>query len=307
MYPIAKPILLKCETPLHAGSGSDLNFVDLPIQRERHTSFPKIEGSSIKGSLREHFRRNSVSVNEINALFGSGANPGETRQAGALGLSDARILLFPVRSVKGLFAWITCPEVLQRVNNDFRLCGMDDAASHFDFSAEDGLNELVATNSEIVNSEDKVILEEFAFKTKASQQVDKMANYLADHLFDESKTYWKNKLKTSIVILNDDDFRDFTNLSTEVITRTKISPETGTVESGALFTEEYLPVETILYSLVFASNERLDEESINENTKMDSSTVFGTFNGLLDNKSVIQLGGSASIGKGILSTTILNG
>ncbi|MBK9462153.1 MAG: hypothetical protein IPN94_22720 [Sphingobacteriales bacterium] len=38
-------------------------------------------------------------------------------------------------------------------------------------------------------------------------------------------------------------------MSTEVITRTKIDNETGTVEDGALFTEEYLPTE--LCSLFF--------------------------------------------------------
>ncbi len=44
-------------------------------------------------------------------------------------------------------------------------------------------------------------------------------------------------------------------MSTEVITRTKIDNETGTVEDGALFTEEYLPTDSVLYSLVFASDE----------------------------------------------------
>ena len=55
MYKNAKPLFLICETPLHVGSGSDLGIVDLPIQRERHTNFPKIEASSLKGALREAF------------------------------------------------------------------------------------------------------------------------------------------------------------------------------------------------------------------------------------------------------------
>lgn len=53
MYRLVRPLFLICETPLHAGSGSDLGIVDLPIQRERHTGFPEIEGSSLKGALRE--------------------------------------------------------------------------------------------------------------------------------------------------------------------------------------------------------------------------------------------------------------
>ena len=53
MFKVAKPVFLIVETPLHAGSGSDLGAVDLPIQRERHTDFPKVEGSSVKGCRSE--------------------------------------------------------------------------------------------------------------------------------------------------------------------------------------------------------------------------------------------------------------
>ena len=41
--------------------------------------------------------------------------------AGA-GLSDARLLLFPVKSMKGVFAWITCPRVLNRFISELSLC-----------------------------------------------------------------------------------------------------------------------------------------------------------------------------------------
>lgn len=43
MFKSAKPVFLIVETSLHAGSGSDLGIVDLPIQREKHTDYPKIE------------------------------------------------------------------------------------------------------------------------------------------------------------------------------------------------------------------------------------------------------------------------
>lgn len=55
MFKEAKALTILVETPLHAGSGSDLGIVDLPIQRERHTQHPKIEASSLKGCLREAF------------------------------------------------------------------------------------------------------------------------------------------------------------------------------------------------------------------------------------------------------------
>ncbi len=56
MFKAARPLTIVVETPLHAGSGSELGVVDLPIQRERHTNHPKIEASTLKGCLREAFR-----------------------------------------------------------------------------------------------------------------------------------------------------------------------------------------------------------------------------------------------------------
>ena len=53
MYKKSDLLFFEVKTPLHAGSGNDLGVIDLPIQRERHTEYPKIEGSSLKGALRE--------------------------------------------------------------------------------------------------------------------------------------------------------------------------------------------------------------------------------------------------------------
>ena len=66
MFKQAKPLFLIVETPLHAGSGSDLGIVDLPIQREKHTDYPKIEASGLKGSIREIFdtQAKSGKINE---------------------------------------------------------------------------------------------------------------------------------------------------------------------------------------------------------------------------------------------------
>ena len=38
-------------TPMHVGAGSSVGIVDLPIIRERHTDYPVIPGSSLKGVL----------------------------------------------------------------------------------------------------------------------------------------------------------------------------------------------------------------------------------------------------------------
>ena len=86
-----------------------------------------------------------------------------------------------------------------------------------------------------------------------------------------------------------------------MITRTKIDNETGTVAGGALFTEEYLPSESILYSLVMAH----DEFTANKD-KMTAEEVLDFLGVQLSEKSsIVQIGGNATLGKGIVRTSIL--
>ena len=44
-------LYLFTRTPLHVGAGSSVGAIDQPVQRERHTGFPVIPASSLKGSF----------------------------------------------------------------------------------------------------------------------------------------------------------------------------------------------------------------------------------------------------------------
>lgn len=316
MFKKAKLFFIICETPLHCGSGNDIGIVDLPIQRERHTDFPKIEASSVKGGIREAFeesdRKISVGSTEIKAsnraAISLAFGPEEgSDHAGALGFTDARLLLFPVKSMKGVFAWVTCPQVLERFKNDLSLCGTN---LPFEMPAKN----TAPQNCGLFINNNKIVLEEYTFEitkdTDANGNCTKLANWLSDNLFPtgNSHQFWKDKIKRDIVILSDDEFRDFVTLSTEVITRIKINNETGTVQSGALFTEEYLPTEAILYSLalttpIFKENEN-DKGVFKKNGEKEEEDLVMEFftNGLPE---IIQLGGNATIGKGIVRTKVM--
>ena len=52
MFEASAMLYLYVETPLHAGSGSSVGVVDLPIQRERVTGYPVVQASGLKGKLR---------------------------------------------------------------------------------------------------------------------------------------------------------------------------------------------------------------------------------------------------------------
>jgi CRISPR-associated protein Cmr4 len=299
------------ETPLHVGSGTELGIIDLPIQRERHTGFPKIEASGLKGCIRKAFeediRKIPVDKERIEKLISLVFGPENgDEHAGALGFTDARLLLFPVKSMKGIFAWITCPKILNTLRQDFTLAGVDE----FPKLPGEGTT---PENCQLFVKDNSIILEEYTFdihkENNDTNQCTKFAAWLAENVIPEGAEYdyWREKMKKDIVVLPDDDFRDFATLSTEVITRTKINNATGTVQKGALFTEEYLPTETILYSLALTTpvfkekdSEKLDFQATQE--KSEEQLVMEYFiNGMHE---VMQLGGNATIGKGIVRIKI---
>ena len=290
MYKKAEIFYIKTVTPTHVGSGSDLGIVDMPIQREGHTNFPKIEGSSLKGSIREAVEQNGADEVKVHQVFGYDDTNATTdakdifkdnkdKFAGAIGFSDAKILLFPVKSVKGVFAYITCPMVIERFINDLKL-----VKEKVDFKKP--RENTIPKNSSIkLDSENIVILEEYSFEVKEDNKIDNLPKFLEDKLKID---------KTKLIVLSDNDFTDFIKMFTEVITRTKIDNSTGTVKDGALFTEEYLPAETIMYSLVMASSifAKIDDSDME-----NEDSVLNFFKDSCP--EVIQIGGNATIGKGI--------
>ena len=301
MFKQAKIFYIHTVSPMHVGSGSDLGIVDMPIQREGHTSFPKIESSSLKGSMREAFEMRgrtdldillktymSFGYDETNApsaVETAFPNKKDREFAGALGFSDARILLFPVKSAKGIFAWITCSMVLKKFIKDLKISDNEQTFTIIENS--------ITNDSKINIDNSSVILEEYQIAVIKDANTQQVAEFLATELNN-------NEIKEKLIILSDDDFKDFVTLSTEVITRTKIDNVTGTVQDGALFTEEYLPSETVMYSLALASPVMTKVTQI-QNLSSDDE-VMNFFSSTVP--AIMQIGGNATIGKGIVSIVI---
>lgn len=301
MFKQAKVLFLYTETPLHTGSGSSLSVVDLPIQRERHTNYPMVQASGLKGSLRsyaEEAAKNDASKKaKITLVFGPEKEGSE--HAGAISFTDARLLLFPVRSLRGIFAWVTCPSVLQRFVRDRAIAG-----ESWDLNIPNvGENEALVTNSSQIVIDNKVVLEEFSFTTTESKEADAVAKWLSENAIAKSNEYqfWRDKITKNLVILPDNAFRDFTEFSTEVIARTKIDNTTKTVATGALWYEEHLPSDTLLYSLVLASDPlgaKVDDLSSAEHVlKFLTDLQIDRF----------QMGGDETVGRGIIKLQLLGG
>jgi CRISPR-associated protein Cmr4 len=305
MYKSTQPLYFITESPLHAGSGNDLGYIDLPIQRERHTGYPKVESSGVKGAIRQAFEAvKEIDLEKLQRVFGYDGDGlsddvaekfGDKKDfAGALGFSDARTLLFPVKSLKGTFAWVTCHQVLAKFRTELKeLCGEEDL---FTLPESTGV---ASTTLYLSSNTHKIQLEEYIYSDlEVKKDITDIAKWMAENVLDQSLPYWQNKIKENLVVLPEDDFADFLKFSTEVHTRIKIDNETGTVKDGALFTEEYLSSETVMYSLAMFSPEfKKDGMQLNE--------VRRFFN---DHKpDYFQMGGNSSIGKGIIRLTTKNG
>src|SRR5438270_10876428 len=156
-------LYLYVETPLHAGVGSGLSSTDLPSQRERTTQYPMIQGSGIKGKLRATAENVIKDKGIVDILFGPPTTGGDD-YAGALIAGDARILLFPVRSLNGVFAYTTSYDVLSRFKRDIERAQMGSAVN-WDIPEAITDQVLVTTNSDVYSNK-TTVLEELSFKTK---------------------------------------------------------------------------------------------------------------------------------------------
>jgi len=266
------------ETSIHAGSGSDIGIVDLPIQRERHTDHPVIWSSSLKGSIRDLARKSNT--NDQDFLFGP-EDVTKEAEAGHLAFSDAKILAFPVRSVKVPFIWITCPLVISKFN---QILSMTNKKSALTFKPEFKTDALVSSNACTENG--KVFIEEFSLESTEDDNVKLLAKSIAENaiLKDNVYDYLREHIMNAFVLVKDDLFTFFVKNLTEVNPRIRIDPRTGVVVEGALWYEEDLPEDTIMYFTI----------SYDENEKCKN------FVDQLDGKR-FSVGGNKTIGKGIFT------
>jgi len=297
---------LSALTPVHVGGSNKLGIIDLPIQREVHTSFPKIEASGLKGSIRHSLAKDV----DLDILFGP-ENPKTDHYASALSFSDARILFFPVKSLKGIFAWVTCPMVLERFIEDLKLILVSapgetekikvlKQVSSFLRKSEEEARITQESILEVDRKSSKVVLEEYLYEVvKDPVNEDGFTKFveLIQMLLPDIGMP-KDSLMKRAILIPDAHFTDFVNQSTEVATRIKIDSKTGTVTEGALFNEEYLPSESILYSIVFA-------DAIRAGREYDQRDAVEEIREKLNKKRIFQIGANMTLGKGFVASKLV--
>jgi len=282
-------ITLLAETFLHPGTGQSTGVIDLPIQRERHTNFPMIQSTGLKGSLRDLAEQKwGKGSKDIEVIFGPDAQ-GADRGAGALAITDARILAFPVRSLQHVFVWITCPMVLTRLKRDFALAQISRSIP------EKKVSETKCKVAKDNSFDSPLVLEEISLEIE-----DERINGIADEIANLCPDAQVGKaIKERLVLVSDNDFKYFVSYATQVSARIKL---TDNKTSENLWYEETLPPETIMYTLVLANKPRNGgAEGVTNASEVMNKIETELF---AESKGYIQIGGNETVGQGWCSVRI---
>ncbi len=264
---------LLAETPVHPGTGRGLGVVDLPVAREASTYYPVLVGSSLKGALRdkaEAIAEAGETELDVNARFG------HPNHAGDLLVSDARLLLLPVRSLTASFRWVTCPHLVERYVRDLARAGL---------SAEPRVPE-VQRGSVLAAGNGGLFLEERQFTITGEPTDDLVDSVKPLVLHGETQA----RLGSRIAVLHDDDFAWFARYGLSVQARNVL--EDGTKKSKNLWYEETLPPDTVMHALVTG---RTDE-------------ALGVLDKLFpEDDPYLQAGGNETVGQGWFAVSVRRG
>ncbi len=319
-----KLLYIFTRTPLHVGAGASVGAIDQPVQRERHTGFPIIPASSLKGSFADQWptaikdsngkairlttkkvkngeKEETVADQTSDTAWLFGSDTTDLSFAGSLIFSEARVLVFPIRSAKGSFAWITCPLMLKRAKRDGVLSGdippdvpEDDRAIFLKSGDISKLN-IPDVQKAPLDLDGKIVLEEYCFSHTGNYPAGiakEISGLVSDDLF--------KSVTERLVILTDGMMSHFVNTACEVAQHVRISDETGTAERTGLFNQENVPSETLFYSVLRATRSRVPN---GEHAGKEADSALAAFSEKVDGK-VFQFGADATTGLGFCSTYV---
>jgi CRISPR-associated protein Cmr4 len=252
---------LLAETSIHPGAGQSSGIVDLPVAREAATDYPVIPGSSLKGALLGLARAKNMP--ELKRVFG------EAENAGALLVSDARLLLLPVRSLSSAYKWVTCPHLLERFSRDGQRAGTGNQFGTSQPATGKYLGEPGADSGTL-------FLEERQFEHGGV-----LPHGIVPALEPLISNAWtRARLAKQLVLLHDDDFAWFARYGLAIQAHNVLDPEKKT--SLNLWYEETIPADAVFCALLAERGDNAIEP----------------VKGLFKDRPYLQVGGNETVGMG---------
>lgn len=275
---------------LHCGTGQSVGVVDRPIARARATHLPIVPGSSLRGVLRQEI--GALDADLERALFGPRTiKDNASSFAGALAVGDAHLLVLPVRALAGILCYATSPFILRRYARDLESAGLKAPAIPRPGNAQ---HALVATDS--VNLlENTLVLEDLDLAAQRNGLTQEWATTIAA-LVHPDDAAGQGDFSARFAILPDDILGYLSETATELRTRISIDQDSGTVKKGALWFEEHLPAESVLWGLYALS----DSNEPNQPRTAEALATAVRKQLPLGSGALLQLGGQAGVGRGLV-------
>ncbi len=303
---ITRLTLVHAMSPLHAGTGQSVGAIDLPIARERPTGIPLLPGSSIKGALRARssdVQRNG-DVQMTRDVFGPETDK-SSEHSGSVQFSDAHLLLLPVRSISGTFAWVTSDYLIRRFARGAREAGIG-LAKLPEPPEKEKCRVLSHTLTMPAGGARKVVFEDLDFIVERDQEPDlqAFADQLGKTLFPDGSVdakEWRQSLTDRICMIHDDIMSLLLDTATEINAHVRLNNETKTVERGALWYQESLPAESVLAGIAVAA----EVSAANGRFKREAAELLDHVASLT--RSLVQLGGKSTVGQGSCFVRIAGG
>ena len=300
-------------SPLHAGIGQGAGVIDLPIAREKATNLPFLPGSSIKGALSTRAFNRGDNDKIYTYIFGPKVIPETDNRASMVQFADQKLLLLPIRSLAGTFAWVTSPYILRRLARDIADVEFtqSNTPSTLTVPTVKKTSCLIASDNAAialkVQGTNKIYLEDLELTVQSEQTptnaTSQWAEWIGSHVFPGDDD-WRRMLTARFCIVHDDIFNFLCTTATEITTRIHLQENIKTVQEGGLWYEEALPTETILYGIVTATPHKDEAFRALLKEELTTEKIFSLLADLGD--KAIQLGGKATVGRGLCRVLFSN-
>ncbi len=275
--------LLQCITNLHVGSGDEsYGVIDKLVQRDSADNLPVINGSSLKGALKEFFEAETGENSAmINFIFG-GENGDQGNDAGAYSFTPAFLLALPVRSSAAPFFMATSRSCADNFDAIFNRFGFT--------RGNDWTKDVAAVNVSTGNA-----------KFFASQPVTEAQAFLEEYTikatsgggFDNIKNLAGITGANRLAVVDDQDFQTLTDdLHLPVRARNNLGHlENGERVGRNLWYEQFVPRMSSFFFFVGVPDEKVN--------------YFEAFEKTLLSK-IVHVGANRSVGDGFCKISKLD-
>jgi CRISPR-associated protein Cmr4 len=214
--------------------------------------------------------------------------------AGALAVGDAHLLVLPVRALAGILCYATSPFILNRYARDLRAAGIQPPDS-IPKPRDDQRAMVVPQSANLMPDTQTLVLEDLDLQGQGDGPTRQWADTIAAMIHPQDAA-GREDFCSRFAVLPDNILGFLAETATELRTRISIDEQTGTVKKGALWFEEHLPAESVLWGVYALSDSRMPGQprAVDDLAQALRDQLGG------QGEHLLQLGGQAGVGRGLV-------